>query len=414
MKYSLLILSLCFTICCSAQSNYKPGYVVTVKGDTLKGFVQYRESFSNPKVLSFKTNLSLQSGQRFAPNEIKSAIIKGVIEYESAIVNVSNSNTDISQIETLLDTTYRVDTVFLTVLQKGENIRLYSYQDDKKIRFYYAEAGSHLVYELNYYVYQDPASNTLVYLRPFREQLANEAYHYRPQDKNLDSKIKAVDYKQNDLIALAAAINNQNNIKLQDQQANILNFYVGASINFSQLKFGKGDGGAFPYGNSANNVGPGVSFGLQNIFDKNSQHFAAGLEISASYNNFQIAETPYSDSETASIKVNVLSAALSPYFLYNVYVSQPAKIFIAAGARLNLSKYSDLLYRQTFSGISHIDRTDFPAFRSYWTAAFAKAGVTLNNRVQAFAEYRLSGNVTNDGNESAKFNSISFGANYLF
>ncbi|MDB5026006.1 MAG: hypothetical protein JWP78_3761 [Mucilaginibacter sp.] len=30
-----------------AQSNYKPGYVITLKGDTLPGFIDYREWNSN-------------------------------------------------------------------------------------------------------------------------------------------------------------------------------------------------------------------------------------------------------------------------------------------------------------------------------------------------------------------------------
>ena len=37
-----------------AQSNYKPGYVVTSKGDTIHGFIDLQAWDSNPTAISFK------------------------------------------------------------------------------------------------------------------------------------------------------------------------------------------------------------------------------------------------------------------------------------------------------------------------------------------------------------------------
>jgi len=39
-----------------AQSNYKPGYVVDLRNDTLKGFIDYKEWENNPKTFTFKSN----------------------------------------------------------------------------------------------------------------------------------------------------------------------------------------------------------------------------------------------------------------------------------------------------------------------------------------------------------------------
>ncbi|TSD63509.1 hypothetical protein FFF34_018125 [Inquilinus sp. KBS0705] len=41
-----------------AQSNFKPGYVVTLKGDTIQGFFDYRGWDSNPRKVKFKTDLN--------------------------------------------------------------------------------------------------------------------------------------------------------------------------------------------------------------------------------------------------------------------------------------------------------------------------------------------------------------------
>ncbi|HTD41168.1 MAG TPA: hypothetical protein VK671_11145, partial [Mucilaginibacter sp.] len=53
-----------------AQSNYKPGYVVDLKGDTLKGFIDYREWGSNPNAIDFKTTVTDKESKRFSPADI--------------------------------------------------------------------------------------------------------------------------------------------------------------------------------------------------------------------------------------------------------------------------------------------------------------------------------------------------------
>jgi len=56
MKYFYLplLLLLLFPFFASAQSNYKPGYVVTLPDDTIHGFIDYKEWDKNPEKISFK------------------------------------------------------------------------------------------------------------------------------------------------------------------------------------------------------------------------------------------------------------------------------------------------------------------------------------------------------------------------
>jgi hypothetical protein len=54
--YKLLFAAFLMPVISIAQSNYKPGYVVTLKGDTLTGLIDYREWNNNPKNIRFKNS----------------------------------------------------------------------------------------------------------------------------------------------------------------------------------------------------------------------------------------------------------------------------------------------------------------------------------------------------------------------
>src|ERR1700744_6338801 len=57
----LMFVAFLLPLSLSAQSNYKPGYVVNSKGDTLRGFIDYQEWDANPDVINFKKTLTDQS-----------------------------------------------------------------------------------------------------------------------------------------------------------------------------------------------------------------------------------------------------------------------------------------------------------------------------------------------------------------
>ena len=54
---AIVFFALTLPLCSLAQSNYTAGYVVTVKGDTLHGYIDFREWYINPSFIDFKTLL---------------------------------------------------------------------------------------------------------------------------------------------------------------------------------------------------------------------------------------------------------------------------------------------------------------------------------------------------------------------
>ena len=55
MKKFLTVVVLLVPFLSFAQSNFQPGYLVNSKGDTVKGYVDYRERSLNPTDFRFKT-----------------------------------------------------------------------------------------------------------------------------------------------------------------------------------------------------------------------------------------------------------------------------------------------------------------------------------------------------------------------
>lgn len=150
----LLLLALLCPVVSFAQSNYKPGYAVTLNGDTLKGLINPKDLQGNPKSITFKTT-SAVSPVILTPKNVKRIVVGGKHIYERYAGPITLDNISENWISNSRDTSVRIDTVFLKVLAKGPNVSLYSYGDAVKDRFYITENDSEMPVELGYRLYYD-------------------------------------------------------------------------------------------------------------------------------------------------------------------------------------------------------------------------------------------------------------------
>lgn len=67
--FKLLLIAALLPSLASAQSIFRPGYIVGLKGDTLKGFIDVREWVSTPTSIKFKLSKDAEN-QKFAANDI--------------------------------------------------------------------------------------------------------------------------------------------------------------------------------------------------------------------------------------------------------------------------------------------------------------------------------------------------------
>lgn len=142
-KISLLLalsaILLSFSI--SAQENYQPGYIVQLNGDTLNGYIDYRNWENNPSKIEFKQS---EKGPVtiFRPMLVKGFGVGGEI-YHSAIIEIETSPTAINSLDEYPDLNIVVDTAFITVLVRGTKSLLSYKSRNRKENFYIEENGAY-------------------------------------------------------------------------------------------------------------------------------------------------------------------------------------------------------------------------------------------------------------------------------
>jgi hypothetical protein len=247
MKYFYKLLPIIFLLpfVSKAQSNYKPGYVLTIKGDTLHGLIDYKEWENNPKSISFKSS-SASPVQVFMPGGAGGFGVTGIEYYSRFVLPISQDQVDIDKAGRKLDTTVVVDTVFLKLNTKGKNLALFSYTDNIKSRYYLLEKGEQQPQELTYHVYNDPSeSPSTQFITRYRGQLLYVAEKYAMKTPQLERQVSEAKYKVNDLLKIAEAINGSTDQQFSAPAQNNNRFFAGVGLNYSSLKFTNVPGNGF-------------------------------------------------------------------------------------------------------------------------------------------------------------------------
>ncbi|MBV8390239.1 MAG: hypothetical protein JO080_10605 [Mucilaginibacter sp.] len=197
-----------------AQSNYKPGYVVNLKGDTLKGFIDYREWEANPDAIDFKSLLTDKESKKLTPSDISWFNIIGLDAYKRYSGRISMDATEKDHVGNSRDTSYRDATVFLRILQKGKNLVLYSYTDNVKTRFYTGETPEYTPVELAYRLYYnysndrvDGQKGVTVNENTYMKQLFALANKYEALNEALQRDIERANYTEDNIADIVSKIN---------------------------------------------------------------------------------------------------------------------------------------------------------------------------------------------------------------
>lgn len=195
-----------------AQSNYKSGYVVTLKGDTLHGYIDQREWDTNPTSISFKSE-PIGKVTEFTAHDISYFNVDNgfSIEYKRYGGSVTTDNIDDNHLSIGRDSSFRIDTVFLRVLQKGERIILFSYTDAIKTRFYISENPGTFPRELIYKTYfnstESGTDKRTVNENSYKSQLYLMGVQFNAMNDNLKTNIEKSEYSEHDILSIVSRIN---------------------------------------------------------------------------------------------------------------------------------------------------------------------------------------------------------------
>lgn len=208
----LLLVFILLPFLAAAQTNYKPGYVITLKGDTIRGFIDYRDWENNPESILFKPGTA-NTAAKLTTDSISffSVAVGHLSAYVAYTGNVSADVTDIQHLSVGRDTSHIPVKVFLRVIQEGKNLLIFTLTDSRKTRFFMAQNFSEkpveLIYQVFYNSTEENGYDRTQYDYTFKSQLYQVAENSGVLNASLKKQIKGTEYKEQNLLRTAGLIN---------------------------------------------------------------------------------------------------------------------------------------------------------------------------------------------------------------
>ncbi|MGZ3873120.1 MAG: hypothetical protein ACXVJD_09400 [Mucilaginibacter sp.] len=367
----------------------------------------------NPDAILFKKEPGEKS-IRYSPEDITSFTITGLASYEKYSGPVSTDEVDVNRLNSK-DTSFKMASVFLRVLQKGKNATLYSYTDNLKSRYFVADnAGAPK--ELIYRVYKGDNGNTIID-GTYLTQLNVLAIKYNALNDDLGRILEGAEYKEPSLMFIVSKINNIKKDELDKMYPDHSKFglYISAAVNISSTSSSAATAYSAAGGKSYTSYLPAVGFGVNFIPNAISDNVELRVDVSAATAKFMSAYkfkvSPYVAAQTS---FNQLNVSVSPQLIYNFY--HGSKLDIYAGAGLVLTYFN---FTNSYFGTQ--DHTNVPGFPkepflfSKSDAAFLlKAGVRIHKNMEIYFNY-ITSESTSESPYFAFYNTnMQAGVSYFF
>ena len=234
-KIGLTILAIFIFQTSFCQENYKPGYIIS-NGDTLHGFIDYRNWEGNPEKISFKKAVS-ENAINYTPIDIKGFGVSDEC-YESAKINTEISPINVGDIndENIADLNIEIVTAFLQTIIKGK----------KSLYFYRNKVGKN-----QFYIRQDTTHNLLGYKKYYKIQdgekgiaennkFLGQLSFYLQDCPAIQSKLKSTVYTKKSLEDLLLYYYNctQSNFEFQKKrEKTVMEFGLLTGLSLSSIKF---------------------------------------------------------------------------------------------------------------------------------------------------------------------------------
>jgi hypothetical protein len=358
MKLIAMILFLGIPSIIFAQSNYHKGYIVKSNGDTVKGYIDYREWAITPLNVDFKINLSEKEPQQISAANSRGFGVDGMETYISYTGPISMDRNRFPDIADRLDTTEARASIFIKPLITGKYISLYTQYDNQKTRYFTTEANTTPV-ELKYNYYFNE-KHEAVERAFFRGQLIIYADKYAPGNQALIEQANVTPFDEPELKDIIYKINGDTTPRAKGQlNTNPLRWFIGAGYSHIKNKSGYYGTNNTGYIDHANE--PRISFGFDHFNNPNVQQWIFRTTFSFSYAD---GNALFSDGIQSFNQFNV---SVEAQILYNLYNKDNFKYYIGLG----VGAYHSSSSSQSNSG---------PQFSTAWFNIPFQTGITINKQ----------------------------------
>ncbi|TKK69224.1 hypothetical protein FC093_07865 [Ilyomonas limi] len=392
MKKTIVLALCCLVFITSyAQKNMKEGFVVLNSGDTLKGFIDYREWYKNPGSILFGV-ANAGDMRRYKLKDITCFAVDGSEMYQRYYVKMSMDRILMGNIGEK-DTSSRMDTVFLKVLQTGNKVTLFSYSDDVKKRLYILPANETIPVELQNSEYI--VNGQVINEKEYRSVLLSIARNYMPDAADLQTFIYNQDYSQNNIMNICYKINGISpQAVVKQKEKNIpsrFRFFAGVGVNSGEISIG---GNNHYAGKTAGaTYGTIVDAGADILVNPSIGRLFLRSQLTASAykTNAYTSVKYYEAKENYYLTFNQRNIALHEQLNYNLYNGHNLKWFVGAGVGVNFSSYPENEEKFIREGLgdttSSINDKYVVTIKNFWLNTALRSGFTIKNLDVALAYY---------------------------
>jgi hypothetical protein len=386
-----------------------------MQGDTIKGYVDFKEWGTSPTKFNFKSAITGEASIYTADNA-KAFGITGYEYYKLFNITVSQAKLDVSQLTQDVDTTSIAGTYFLKLITTGSKLSMYSYDNGYRPHFYVADGNANPV-ELIIRSYLDPQENSKIITQyTYRRQLQTWAYMYKNDDHQLKQKIAQANYNAGQIASIIDNINGPGNrpIKQYNKSSSPTRFFVGAGAVSTDTKFS----GEIEFaGQSHSAVFPALAAGLDFFSNKNVGNLIFRFELGFSGNKASFTQNNPQEttvSATSNLSFNQYIVFFNPQVLYNFYNTDATKVYFAIGAVINYAAYSNKSYVITLNDGFAPETPSFPDVQSTFYSLSGKVGLVISKKLDVYVGYNPSTAISDNVGYHASLTQYKFGLNYLF
>lgn len=424
-SYTLLFTLLFLSLIGQAQTNFKPGIVVTSAGDTLKGFIDHREWLRNPEEITFSSASTGTNAQKFTPANSRYVEVSGVEAYQSEKVKISLAPIEISNLTYGVDTTTLTSTVFLRVVYAGTNLSLFSYRDKIKERLYVQEskeAGTAPL-ELMFRRYYVVGKTNLITTEPiYKNQLNLFAIRNGSTSESLKRKIENTNYEKQSVANIISQLDGPKATASATSFTKYprIRFLAGVWANRTTMHY-EGNNSFAEGAESTASYKPGFSVGFDVFANPNTQRLIFRTELSLTMAEPEITkDTPYGAtiSRTSTFSFKQRKISINPQVLYHVYHGDKVKFYVGAGVIGSYSSYSKNKFSSVYvstSGTTYppSEIEPYESLEDVWYSFTLRSGFTLNNHLDVSVLYTPN-DIAGNSSYTIIGHSLNFGVSYLF
>lgn len=223
-------LGLFLTLSTFGQKNYLPGYVISLSGDSIHGFIDYRSFERNSNVILFKIN-SDEDIIRYSAADIKGFSVQDEV-YESAIIDVETNSVNLNDPGLNLIN----DTAFVQTMFNGSKSLYYYMNKEGKEQFYIKNDTSYDLLVFKKYYKNYDGHTVILENKKFLGQLFN----YLKDCPSIQTKTESAEYSKKSLKKLFEYYYEvtKANVYFQEKEKKISpEFGIISGLSITSLKF---------------------------------------------------------------------------------------------------------------------------------------------------------------------------------